>query len=330
MSVVSAKQIHDSTNGTFTKRARSQSVVYRVQTDDPQDGPNTVVSSSSLPSLGSYYSFGGESDTVSRLTRKVARRTSNRLVWTVECQYETPGSKSGSPSGKQRYDENGEEVENPLDEFRRVSVRSTKLTLPVEEAELLSAGFPGRAQNTFGPVTNSAGQPFNPPLTQEVPITVITLTDNREEWPEALAEAEGKVNSDFFSIIRKGYAPLFVPHDCMCDSVSGSLMFEAGVFFWEVEIVILYNPLKWRTQVLDRGFLHNAEEGDPDGEGGTVTEGDILAGAAPLRGAADNFGVPYSEPILLDGQGNALERGAEPVFLEYRVYEETPFTPLAQ
>jgi hypothetical protein len=57
---------------------------------------------------------------------------------------------------------------------------------------------------------------------------------------------------------------------------------------------------------LDRGLSARAKAGDPDGRGGTYSEGDFPEGSSGQREILDLDGQPVSDPVLLDGTGKPL------------------------
>jgi hypothetical protein len=82
---------------------------------------------------------------------------------------------------------------------------------------------------------------------------------------------------------------------------------------------------------LDRGVSARAKAGDPDGKGGTYSEGDFPEGSIGQRSILDGQGQPVGEPVLLDGQGKPLrEQSASlpAVYLKWNKGETTNFNEL--
>jgi len=71
--------------------------------------------------------------------------------------------------------------------------------------------------------------------------------------------------------------------------------------------------------------------GDPDGKGSTISPGDLVAAGLPTNAIMqDTNGIPLSEPVLFDGNGQPLKTGpqARPVVLVYNVRKLRPFSPI--
>jgi hypothetical protein len=82
---------------------------------------------------------------------------------------------------------------------------------------------------------------------------------------------------------------------------------------------------------LDRGVSARAKAGDPDGRGGTYSEGDFPEGSSGQRAILDGQGQPIGEPVLLDGQGKPLRdqsASLPPVYLKWPKGETTFFSEL--
>jgi hypothetical protein len=82
---------------------------------------------------------------------------------------------------------------------------------------------------------------------------------------------------------------------------------------------------------LDRGVSARAKAGDPDGRGGTYSEGDFPEGSSGQRSILDGQGQPIGEPVLLDGQGKPLREQSQSlpaVFLKWDKGETTNFNEL--
>jgi hypothetical protein len=82
---------------------------------------------------------------------------------------------------------------------------------------------------------------------------------------------------------------------------------------------------------LDRGLSARAKAGDPDGRGGTYSEGDFPEGASGQREILDPDGQPVSDPVLLDGTGRPLREQSmsiPAVYLKWIKNEATNFNEL--
>jgi hypothetical protein len=107
-----------------------------------------------------------------------------------------------------------------------------------------------------------------------------------------------------------------------------------------LEVKVTVDVLKhadetWDLVLLDRGYSARALAGDADGKGGTISwsgQFSHLSSRAPQRRLADADGMPISEPVLLNGQGQPLNLSVatpEPFFGQWRYYEEAEFETLS-
>jgi hypothetical protein len=82
---------------------------------------------------------------------------------------------------------------------------------------------------------------------------------------------------------------------------------------------------------LDRGLSSRAKAGDPDGRGGTYSEGDFPEGSSGHREILDQDGQPVSDPVLLDGKGQPLRNQSASlpaIYLRWNKGETTTFNEL--
>jgi hypothetical protein len=78
----------------------------------------------------------------------------------------------------------------------------------------------------------------------------------------------------------------------------------------------------WEFKILDRGFCARAMLGDPDGHGGAIYEDSraFVEEMAPQRRLMDSDGLPLSEPVLLNGDGQPLDQYKDPANVKEPVY----------
>ena len=86
---VTSVLIESAEGGVDDDGYRNWTVNYKVLTSDVNDGPLTVLSSTSLPQWLDAYSFGNDSDSYSRRGAYDARRMNDdsRKAWIVTCQF---------------------------------------------------------------------------------------------------------------------------------------------------------------------------------------------------------------------------------------------------
>jgi hypothetical protein len=211
----------------------------------------------------------------------------NRKVWRVTGEYD----QSGTPSWPG----------NPLQAPAQIAWSSATHTEPI-------------VQDVNGDaVVNSAGQQFDPPLTQERRVLVATITYNIEQWSAATAATyQGTVNIAATVIGNVNVAARMAK----IIEINGTQQYYNDTPYWTVVTKVEITTEVWATgqgwdrQVLDQG-LYGLDADDKFGI--LVTE----------------KGEDASEPLLLDGAGHALDpQTAAPHFLTFRVNRETNFAPL--
>jgi len=157
------------------------------------------------------------------------------------------------------------------------------------------------------PITNSAGESADPPVTKDFYDLVLRINRNSSHFDEEQASRYiGTVNADTF----KGFRPGIVK----CTMIQGTPA-RAGYINYFVEtyeFIIRWDG--WWLRVLDEGFREITEV-DPDGY--------------PIYEVfKDKDGVPLSQPVLLDGYGNKLKDGVDTVFLEFEILRKMEFSRL--
>jgi len=157
------------------------------------------------------------------------------------------------------------------------------------------------------PLTNSAGESFDPPLTREFHDLVGRIIKNQVAYNPVMAyEYIGSINSDSF----RG----FPPETVLCRVFTGDEVYTPYMKYYRVTYEFQVRFDGWKRRVLDQGFREYV---------GTGTDG------APLyKQFTDNEGNPLTEPTLLNGNGKKLDDGASAVFLEFDVRRKLPFSKL--
>lgn len=160
------------------------------------------------------------------------------------------------------------------------------------------------------PITNSADEPFDPPITEEAFDLVLRIQRNEATYnPLLAAHYKRAVNQDTFL--------WFPPQTVKCSLFEGVRQRVANLFFARVtyEFGIRVDTyveggqqayLGWRRRLLDQGLR-------------TKTDGQY----ALIRDADDN---PVTSPVPLNGSGAPLADGADPVFLLYETKDVLDFS----
>lgn len=264
-------------SGGYGVGTRSYETVFEV-TCAASDSIPTILTASeggvSIPTIGTAYG-----DDAYATCTKVgdARQLGDGFTqWEVPVTYERP---SGDVL-----------AEDPLDDKVRVSwgVRLVE--------EVVTWDKDGN------PIDNSAGEPFDPPLMEEVAILTVRIVRNEATYGAADAFSYANaVNSSACTI-----AGLQVgARKARCLGIPGDNATRNGIDYWQKTYEFEFKMATWDRRPLDLGMYY-------------------LSAGEPLT-FKDDEGAPMQVPQLLDGAGAA---GATPVFLTFRTKAEKSFGAL--
>ena len=270
---------------TFERRPKwriEQTLCYHFLV--PKNTPEwVVVNYSFLPGFGSSYRYGdyeyvGFVATKYKIVfRKNIEGNSEYDYWRVDIAYEliTP-----EPS-------QGDQLPEPSMEDEIINLsRSTRI---VE--------VPAWRDYRNYPVTNSAGQLFNPPITREVLIDTWHIT-RREYWNPHVKIDNYKrcVNS---SPIWNGK---FNAWEVLVENIDApeTRVARSIARHWDVTYTLSINTEEdgWKTAVLDQGYSEKVEAGKDD-KGGTIYKSVLIMN--------EKDPTPVSSPVMLDGKGKKLD-----------------------
>src|SRR3990172_7303213 len=310
---------------------REWTAPYILTVDDPRDDAKACVDFMDTigRGLSSSFRYGDREDAFSFCKQITpTRMPGSALHWQVICQSSTLDPKDNSD----KEDEDSQPAENPVDWRYEISSGTQFFQVPVWKAwnmDPMPVGGAGagyqRTVNSLGPVHNSAGVVYDPPLTCEVPETVVRLSGNAFEfWAAILTVNAGTINqfavawSDRLCEKYGFHAQSFAAHCVLCASATADYRVENGYRFWRYTFEFRLrtpadatNPQDgFLESVLDRGLTRIANPGAPDGRGGTYSSGDFKAGMAEAAAVRDIEDRRVPEMVLLDGHGQPL-RGSE-------------------
>jgi len=161
------------------------------------------------------------------------------------------------------------------------------------------------------PITNSAGQiTANPPHEEEDGRPIIVATRNEAVIGSILANAiiyNNSINTNAFTV---GPLNVLQFQARMLPIVCGDQRTENG---------IAYYPVTYKVEL----------KGDPDWLTRLRDAGTAVLNGGNLEVARDPSGVPYTEPVLLDGAGAVLPAGGTPVINTWHTKKEANWAPLA-
>lgn len=253
--------------------------VLRVRVDSPTVGPAAVIAA--LPAgLGAAYSTPTEGDPYAYLIGLDVQDegAEDFLHRTVTLDY--------GPIDPAQW------PEDPTLHPPEISGGFNKLERVVEE------------DVTGNPVTNGAGDPFDPPLACDDSRPVLTITKNLKTIDPALFYLyRDATNSDIFCGEGPGNVKVLnITYDRTFDPIIG--------FYWQVRYEFEFNPDGWNKRLLSQGLRQlNAA--------GTALVPILISGS------------PATEPVRLDAAGRAItDPHADSHYIDYQVYESRPFAAL--
>jgi hypothetical protein len=154
------------------------------------------------------------------------------------------------------------------------------------------------------PVRNSAGDPFDPPITIDDSRSTMTVTRN-----ELVAAFDLTLAETFRDTINKAAWNGFDVHTVKLGIITTSepqYDSNAQIYYYTVTYPFMIDRKGWRKVILDSG----------------CNEIDATTGKTK---AIMNQGQQVSDPVPLDGSGHRLAVGAAPVSLTLDCYDESDF-----
>lgn len=284
--------------GSFDKGIRSYTRIWQVFTSDTTLGPGQICSVAP-GTLYESWVHGTEVDNWALLKKKSAKQMGSQdggFLWLVTCEYDSEvldqGQGGDTPSGSSPADNNNTQPDLRLPSWEFSSNKTTKLFV--------------QDPNTGDPVTNSAGQPFDPPV--EVPEyrTTIKVTMFKTIGSDNKANVVaycGKVNSGAWY----GFAPGTV----LCTDYQLTSQFEQGGWWWHKSVSFEVNLEGWNPiKILDAGTVY------------------FESMSKPPQPILDKSGNPITSPVPLNGAGMPLMAGQDPVYREYSPYIPVDFSAI--
>ena len=233
------------------------------------------------------------------------KRIGHGILWEITVNYAT---KSTTGTG------GGTGADNPLEEPPRISESYRTTVEPID------------TDTDGNPIVNSALEPFDPPLSEEVVDRILTISHNRIDRIRDLEDFQGSVNADDVKVrgetIRAGTARIFITQDEVF--VSKGFSYYATQF----EITIREKgqmpklSQTWERRLLDQGFREYL------GRATLAIEGVVEIGDPLYANFVDQNGKQITEPTKLDGKGGKLKDKANPVWLYYKTKRKKSWVAL--
>ena len=247
-----------------------------------------------IPRLGDPFTTGRHTDLGSRCHSVVPSSTAEPRFFVVTAQYSSSPGDFGEPekevgnaanepgqndnAAKDPNNPQAQENDDPLSRPAEISWSQGSYSEVVTKATLV--GGAGDTENH--PITNSAGEPFDPPLEVEKSFLILTITRNQANFNQSAANSyTNAYNSDTFF----GFAAGTVK----CKGISAVSVFEKNRHFWKATYVFEIRDA-WDYEILDAGYWE-------------VVGGNRVEIKFPN-------GRPLSAPWPLDGAGAKLTPAA--------------------
>ena len=273
MSVCSVTRRHDNTgsneaqrnNLLYEVRRTQYTVAFNVKCTSHLDGPQVVMSSALLPTLGNAYAFGNDADVLATCVKVTVPKRQSRRLWLVEATYDTDRIVA-------QY------TDNP---FQQPPVISGG-TIPYEIAM--------RRDAIGRPIINSAGRPFDPPPTVDEKAGIITVTRNEPSTalqaatyglPVFTTATADRYRMTCNSVTWNGR----VAYTCRMNEIKFALELSFGRLFWQVTYEIEIRPKrKFYSYLMDMSWTDYADRPFRD-----PATGFVLANQTLLNGRGDRL-----------------------------------------
>lgn len=336
---------------------RSESTEVRtyqcsVQLISDSPGQDTITearaflrANSKMPWYGREWNYGTKRDPFATCRSVKIRRNLN--TFDVSATFSSEAEKKD-----EKPDEEGNPTDDPTKWRTELDIRYSQTAMAIDSAKFIGFSrpvnnnrlFPGRV----GPIVNSAMQPLDVQHMKEVDTQTIRCTFYRAEWEQAEAQKFiGKVNSNPVLVLmpKLGFRANYPARTLKVREYGGRSEVANRKAFWSITIEVIYKPDGWLLEVLDTGFgtivapgepklphRVGAIDPDPDSEAweSTTWSAPVIErmGNTPIEQAVDQNGNPIAVAGFLNGQGQMLPAGQDPVYLKYQIYDEVSFATL--
>lgn len=159
---------------------------YLVETDSADTTEKDILAHDDIPKL---YEKLDEDSSVTCKRRNPEQDRDNLLEWIVTCEYRTRQGNEASA---------GEEIAKPTDEDPRITFGFTRYVIAVDKSYKMTGDAPAENRGSQSiPVRNSAGDEFDPPVTEEKTNLLITIQRN-----EKTKEFDLKTSYDYVGTVN--------------------------------------------------------------------------------------------------------------------------------
>lgn len=321
----------------------SYSANYVLFCDDPLDGPKVALdycrNTSDMPWYGKPYSFGNDFDAEAICQKINPQKIVGANMIAVEVGFEPV---KGSASAGSEAD--GQSIDlgvtgNPLNWHDEIELTYTQISTPIYGA-YFQGFFPGGIANPlmktgkYGPLINSAMDPFDPVPEGELDMQVLRISRNVYPYNANIPDMFiGTVNSNHVDITKPAYGfhMEFSPQVGKIKNISASFHITNRIPYYKQTIEVHKNPLGWRLSIVDMGLNRRQMPlGDKKDDGTAISDSDMKDYKPKVTPIRDENNFPILQPVLLNGNGQPLEldKGKDPVYLQYQYYPETDWSAI--
>lgn len=284
MAVIEVKRQHDQTRRSSSLRDDGQRQItetweYLVRTTQIETDVDAIESASyggtSIPDEGDTHPIN--SDLICT-AKSVERIDKTGLLWRVEVSWTSDTQAEA------------EEVWN--------------VEMSVTGTEFQQQAYQDKDGN---PIVNSAGQPFEPGLTESFYDEEITVSFNSYSVnASGIEAARGKVNDQQITLTVNGVARTYEARHLKCVQAGYQTVYSGGNSYWRITYVFRSRVDGYTETVLDQGFA------------------ELVAGE--LVTIKDANGEPLNAQSMLDGAGAVSTDG--PHWLSFAIDEEASLATL--
>lgn len=220
------------------EKDREYSLVYKVVTDDRNDGPEIVMTAAGIPLIGSVYVSGNDFDPDAVVINKAASQGDSPWEWEVEVTFSTVVDSDPE-----------DEEENPL-------LRPADVSYSFASRRIIPRGHysdplaPSGTKDFEVAIEASNGEKFDPQPEVDLAEPVLSISKNVATINAAdLMSLANAVNSDFFLGAE--------PRQLKLDAPQATRQWNKTVgYYWQVSYAIRFRYDTWDIQLLNQGTYY--------------------------------------------------------------------------
>jgi len=280
MSVVSVKERTEGQRSWKTTEGREHRRVFVVILNDVTDGAQTARLAAGVPDIGDAH----PGDATAKAYRVDPQGTASSLAWYVYVDYRRPTHKT--------------KAEDPLDDPVQIEWGFRTVSAVLE-----------KDRNGNG-ILNSAGEPFDPPLEDDVHILTLTVTRNEPTFSANTA-------NNYVNTVNSGTVTLcglqVTARQAKLSGCSAQSAERNGVNYCIVRYQLEFKVATWDRDVLDQGIRE------------WIDAGDHSKGLKQIKGPDGEY---VMKPVKLNGNGRASAATADATYLTFECNTLKDFSTL--